>query len=60
MQMWTICLQKTIKQSIKSLQKIGQARKCIYNSKEQKNKQVSKQENAQDGCHNMPENAQIK
>lgn len=57
--MWIICLQKTIKQSMKPLQKIGQARKCTYNSKNQKSKQESKQNNAQEGCHNMPKNAKI-
>ena len=45
---------------MKSLQKIRQARKCIYNSKKQKSKQAIKQNNAQDGCHNMPKNAEIK
>ena len=60
MQMCTIQLKKTIKQSIKSLQKIRQARKCMYDTKKQKNKQESKQENAQGGCHNMPKNAEIK
>ena len=50
-----------MKQRIKSLQKIGQARKYIYNSKKQKkSKQVSKQKNAQGEWHNMPENTEIK
>ena len=53
-------MKKTIKQSIKPLQKIGQARKYIYNSKKQKNNQASKHKNAQDEWHNMPENAEIK
>ena len=53
-------LQKTIKHSIKSLQKIGQARKYIYNSKKQNSKQESKHKNAQDGWHYMSENAEIK
>ena len=58
--MWTIYLQKTIKQSIKLLQKIGQARKYIYNSKKQTSKQESKQINSQGGFHNMPKNAKRK
>ena len=37
-QMRAIYLQKMIKQSFKSLQKIGQARKYIYNSKNQTSK----------------------
>ena len=60
MQMRTIWLQKIIKQSIKSLQKIGQARKCIYNNKKQTSKQESRQINAQGGFHNMPKNAKRK
>ena len=32
----------------------------MYDTKKQKNKQESKQENAQGGCHNMPKNAEIK
>ena len=53
-------LQKTIKNSIKSLQKIRQARKYIYNSKKQTNKQESKHKHAPDGWHYMPENAETK
>ena len=58
--MWTIWLQKTIKQSSKSLQKIRQAGECAYNIKKQKSKQANKQTIAQDRCHNMPKDAEIK
>ena len=45
---------------MKSLQKIRQARKYTFNSKKQKSKQAIKQNNAQDGYHNMTKNAEIK